>query len=281
MMSRNVENTSRQNQGPRVLADLRHRVFGRTLGKNHSPGVKTLVILAGLAVCGVIVARPETVLPGLCRWLDVGEAPVCADHVLVLPGDETYRPIVAAAMLKAGWAKDVLIPETDVNADVTDGIKPQTAEVLRRILLHRGISNAKVLCLTGASRTTFEDATALSAYLETRPQDRVIVVTNAFHTRRARFIFRRVLGDDADRLTFVAAPNPGFAEETWWQNRSSANMVLSENVKLGFYLFRYSGPYVWASSLLLVPLLWRRRQRLSCPTPPRPGAGAEKEPREP
>ncbi len=242
------------------------------------PGVKSLVVLIGLAVCWVILSRPATVLPGLCRWLDVGEAPACAEHVLVLPGDETYRPIVAAAVLKAGLAKDVLIPETDANADVTDGIKPQTAEVLRRILLQRGIPTDKVLCLEGASRTTFEDATALSAYLETRPQDRVIVVTNAFHTRRARFIFRRVMGDNADRLQFVAAPNPGFADETWWQNRSSANMVLSENVKLGFYLFRYSGPYVWVSSLLLISILWKWWRTVSRQMSLRARSGSENEP---
>ncbi len=243
--------------------------------------VKTLVVLVALAACGGILARSETVLPGLCRWLDVGEAPVCADHVFVLPGDETYRPITAAAVFKAGLAENVLIPETDANADVRDGLKPQTADVLRRILLHRGIPRDKVLCLTGASRTTFEDATALSAYLETRPDDRVIVVTNAYHTRRARFIFRRVMGDTADRLQFVAAPNPGFAEKTWWQNRSSANAVLSENVKLGFYLFRYSGPYVWVGSLLLVSLLWKWRPFATSPTPPRTKAGSENEPREP
>ncbi|MGD9854253.1 MAG: YdcF family protein, partial [Planctomycetaceae bacterium] len=142
-------------------------------------------------------------------------------------------------------------------ADVVDGLHPPAAEVLSGVLRHRGILGKQIVCLEAASRTTFDDAHALSAFLERRPQDRVIVVTNAFHTRRARFVFQRVLGDNADRLQFVAAPNPGFADETWWQNRSSAHMVLAENLKLVFYVFRYSGPSGWVVSLLFIAIVWR------------------------
>ncbi|MBX3439367.1 MAG: YdcF family protein [Planctomycetaceae bacterium] len=233
-------------------------------------GIIGLAALTGVLLGAAFLFPSEPVLTGLCRWLDVGEAAACADHVLLLPGDDTYRPLTVAAVIKSGLAGNVLIPETAVPADVADGLRPATHELLVQVLQHRGILRENIVCLTGASRTTFDDAHALSAYLENRPDDRVIVVTNAFHTRRARFIFRRVLGDQAQRLQFVAAPNPGFAEQTWWQNRSSANIVLAENLKLVFYVFRYSGLYGWAATLLVITVVWRwwRIRSVRTPRPP-------------
>jgi hypothetical protein len=219
--------------------------------------------LVGLTICLAATLSGEAILPILCGWLNVGEEPDCAEHVLVLPGEPTYRPLVAAALVKAGLAHTVLIPETYLSADVKDGLSPPTASVLRRVVESRGVPSENVVLLQGASRTTFGDARALMTFLQGRPQDRVTVVTNAFHTRRARFIFRRVLGREADRLRFVAAPNPGFADHDWWKHRSGASTVLSENLKLGFYLVRYSSVRERTSVALLIGVAWllRRQQR--------------------
>jgi uncharacterized SAM-binding protein YcdF (DUF218 family) len=233
-------------------------------------------VLVGLAICLAVLLSDEAILPILCGWLDVGEEPDCAEHVLVLPGDPTYRPLVAAALVKAGLVRTVLIPETYLSADVKDGLTPPTASVLRRVVESRGVPSEDVVLLEGESRTTFGDARALLRFLQGRPQDRVIVVTNAFHTRRARFIFRRVLGREADRLRFVAAPNPGFADHDWWKHRSGASTVLSENLKLGFYRVRYSSVRDWTSVALLIgiALLLRRQQRKHRPPVPRPSRPA-------
>lgn len=216
--------------------------------------------LLGLAACLTVILSYESLLPEMSRWLNVGEAPDCVDHLLVLPGDDTYRPVLAAALVNAGLAKNILVPETVNSPDVMDGLQPPTAVILSQILRHRGIPRRNILFLKGASRTTFDDARALLSYLEDRPADRVIVITSAFHTRRARFIFRRVLDVGTDRLRFVAAPNPGFADENWWQHRSGARIVLSEYLKLAFYLFRYSNLHVWMSGFLLIAIVWFLRR---------------------
>jgi len=223
---------------------------------------RSLALLVVVLLCLMAVRSRDMFLPALSHWLNVGEFPDCAEHVLILPGDETLRPLVGAALVNAGVARDVLIPETRVSADVKDGVSLPTTEVIRSVLMHRGIPEEKIVSLGGASRTTFDDARALQVYLEGKPADRVIVITNAFHTRRSRYIFRRVLGAEAERLRFVAAPNPGFADDDWWRHRSGLRIILSENFKLGFYLIRYADPRLWAvcGSLALGLLLigWRQ-----------------------
>ncbi len=218
-----------------------------------------------LAIVVAVVYSRDASLPGLSRWLNVGESPDCADHVMILPGDETLRPLVGAAIFNSGLARNVLVPVTRVSADEKDGISLPTSEIVRHILKHRGIPNEKILSLPGASRTTFDDARALAAYLESKPQDTVIVITNAFHSRRTRYIFRQVLGPMSGRLRFVAAPNPGFADDNWWQTRSGVRIVLSENLKLAFYLVRYTDVRLWSLCggiiLMVCGLLWWRSGR--------------------
>lgn len=225
--------------------------------------VRRFAICLGIGViCLVGFWNRAIPLTYMCSWLNVGESPDCADYVYILPGDETVRPLVGAALVNAGLARKVLIPSTRVSADEKDGISPPTSEIVRRILLHRGISKETIISLKSANRTTFDDARVLAGYLESEPQDTVIVITNAFHTRRTRYIFREVLGRKADRLRFIAAPNPGFADDNWWQQRSGIRIVLSENIKLLFYFLRYGDLLVWCvcgSVLLTGGLIVRNR----------------------
>jgi uncharacterized SAM-binding protein YcdF (DUF218 family) len=214
------------------------------------------VAAAGLlAVAVACCHRP--LLVGTCRWLDVGAVPGCVDHVLVLPGEENTRPVVAACLVKSGLARDVLLPQTASSADVRDGITPPTAKIIESILRYRGIPDERIVRLEGRSRTTFDDARALAAYLADRPGEQVAVVTNSFHTRRARYIFGKVFGSRAVNLHFVSAPNPGFDDESWWRRRCGLRFILAEYCKLGFYVVRYGSPVVWLGigSLLSLTLL--------------------------
>jgi uncharacterized SAM-binding protein YcdF (DUF218 family) len=66
----------------------------------------------------------------------------------------------------------------------------------------------------------------------------VAVVTTGYHTRRARRTFRQVLGADAARVRFVAAPTDGFDETNWWRSEQGVRCYLTEYVKLGLHLLK-------------------------------------------
>ena len=110
----------------------------------------------------------------------------------------------------------------------------------RKVLLARGVADADILTLPGESGSTHAEAIALGRFLEENPGATVSVVTTNFHTRRARWIFRRVLGKRADGLRFVAAPTDGFDATNWWQFEAGFRTYSSEYLKLLVYVFRYS-----------------------------------------
>jgi uncharacterized SAM-binding protein YcdF (DUF218 family) len=204
---------------------------------NHLRRYVTATVLL-LAAAAIFYGMRASLLPCAARWLDVGERPAKADYVLVLGGDVNVRPLVAAALVRAGLAKTVLVSHVDFPPGGDDGIvKPQhktVCEVLRR----RGVPEQNITVLGHRNRVTYDEATSLATYLSAAPQARVLVVTSNYHTRRARWIFRQVFGERMASISFVSAPVDSFSADNWWQNQEGFTTILGENIKiLGSLLF--------------------------------------------
>jgi uncharacterized SAM-binding protein YcdF (DUF218 family) len=218
------------------------------------------VVLVGLLAS--LYAVRTHLLPLAAYWLDVGEKPRKADYVLVLGGDGNSRPFAAAAFLKAGLARKALVCDPAPSADVEDGILPPDGELAVQVLSSRGVAAENILRLGKEVGSTHDEARALATFLESEPESRVLVPTSAFHTRRARWIFRRILGRGIDRVTFVSLPSDGFRMEAWWRTDQGFSAIVSENLKFAFYLFRYSRlPYVLAAAGIALAILARYRRR--------------------
>ena len=220
-------------------------------------------LIVGFTLTGLYLAR-GSLLPAVARWLDVGETPQPSDCVMVMPGDENTRPFVAAAIVKAGLAERVLIPELMISPEVEEGILPPWHEVIRRVLRHRGVPEEDILILAGESDSTFGDIRALGAFLDASPEARVMVVTSDYHTRRTRWTVTRLLGERSGRVTFVSAPTEAFCLDAWWQVEEGFMAVVGEYLKLTYYVFRFTHIVYWiggCAALVTIGLAYRRRLR--------------------
>lgn len=225
------------------------------------------LFLVRLLFAGVTLALCWATYPILLRaaaaWLDVGCRPRPADYVMVLGGGENTRPFAAAALVKAGLARRALVAEIVPTPESRDGIAPPAHEVNRQVLLKRGVAAADVVILPGAAATTYDEALALAAFLDGRPSARVLVVTNDFHTRRSRWIFSRVLGDRAGRVSIVSSPTDEFSLDYWWRSAIGFQIIAGEYLKLAFYAARYGHLGYWlaaCAALALTVRLARRRR---------------------
>jgi hypothetical protein len=72
-----------------------------------------------------------------------------------------------------------------------------------------------------------------------------MVVTNDFHTRRARWALARVVDHPADRLTMISIPGDEFSPENWWRTSAGRSQVTGEYGKLLYYQFRYGDGVIW------------------------------------
>ena len=115
---------------------------------------------------------------------------------------------------------------------------------------------------------TADEAVALARFLKTHHDSTVTVLTNTYHSRRTRFIFKTAMRDDAYRnLRFVTVPPDAYNARDWWRSEQGFATTTHEAIKLLAYWFLYGNAFAYcsvgiAASAVAVSgwLLWRRRR---------------------
>ena len=234
----------------------------------HHRRILLILVVISILLAGIFAARSR-LLPMAVHWLDVGEDPQKADYVMVLGGDVNVRPFVAAALINAGLAPQVILVKAKAGPAVEDGIIPPSYELDRRVLLRRGVPEDKIVILDGQARSTYDEMSALAEFLAPVSEASVTVVTTDFHTRRARWICNRVLGEQARRFSFVSTPCSEFSTESWWQVEKGFLLIVGEYIKLAIYAVWYGslGWWIIASAVLFMVVVVYRRYRAKAALP--------------
>jgi len=104
-----------------------------------------------------------------------------------------------------------------------------------------GVPAEKIIILPvpGGATSTFDEAAAFRQYLEARPIRKIILVTSAFHTRRARWICNGAFSGLRVTLEVAAVPYRDFDQTNWWKHENGLIALNNEYVKLVYYLFKY------------------------------------------
>jgi uncharacterized SAM-binding protein YcdF (DUF218 family) len=177
---------------------------------------------------------------------------------MVLNGDRDSRPFVAAALANTGFAGQVLVPRKTHPAD-----SPWPAEhgVTQEILRLRGVAADRIRLIGDPCESTFDEATALATFLESRPPSSITVVTSDYHSRRTRWMFRQVLAPDVvDALGFVTAPTERFSADNWWLVEDGFLLYGTEYLKLLAYWLQYGNGLLWCGAVAVAALVfcgWR------------------------
>ncbi len=194
------------------------------------------------------------------RWLNVGQPPQASDYAMVLNGDPETRPFAAADLYRQGIAKRILI--TSIRGKARQTAQPKPHEVVRKILTRCGVRESDIDFVDSRCSSTFDEAKTLEVFLSSHPGVTVSVVTNEYHTRRTRWVFRRVLGSKMKQIRMVGAMTAEFNVSNWWKHEDGFVWYLSELFKFGFYWVRYGSGFVWMTATLgLIGIGWWVRRR--------------------
>lgn len=113
-----------------------------------------------------------------------------------------------------------------------------TAENFRKVMVRLGIPPQKLRYLRGPATSTMDEADLLARYLGTDSSvKRVIVVSSAFHSRRAYRIFRDRFEKAGVPATINIAPSryTDFNPESWYRRKQDAVFVVTEWLKILYY----------------------------------------------
>ncbi|MGQ9916959.1 MAG: YdcF family protein [Bryobacteraceae bacterium] len=164
-----------------------------------------------------------------------------AELILLLNGDLDTRPSAAAGLWKRGFAPCIAIARSESSRAVQMGLVPNITDLAIEMLAREGVPRETIVEIPfpGGITSTRDEAAAFKTWLQRHPARRILVVTNAIHTRRARWIFSKVLDGSGVQLTFFGVPDRRYRLERWWENEHGFLGVYNEYLKLVYYRLRY------------------------------------------
>jgi uncharacterized SAM-binding protein YcdF (DUF218 family) len=182
------------------------------------------LLLAGLALLLLYFVLPValTKLAGLLIRDDRARLPANVDLIVSLGGSfHCERELVAAELFKQGRGTYVTV------SGVPAGKYGHTADSLQRTLIAAGLPAERVLAMRDNFNTRTE-AKNVAQIMRQRGWRRAIIVTSAFHSRRALYTMESAARD----LEFYSAPVPIEGREwspaRWWSRRRDSYLTVRE-----------------------------------------------------
>lgn len=184
--------------------------------------------------------------PFLAENLIVEKTLERADAIIVLGGSRTYRERTgkAAELFKNGVAPKIYLTDDGEFAgwSAAENQNPRFVELARRALVADGVAPESIEILEPSVRGTIDEARILAEKAKSANLGAVLIVTSAYHTRRAFSTFRKVLNENRPALALgIAAPPAGLQTPppaSWWLSAFGWQVVAGEYVKsFGYWLF--------------------------------------------
>jgi uncharacterized SAM-binding protein YcdF (DUF218 family) len=145
-----------------------------------------------------------------------------ADAIVALAGDNRCnREKRAAELWRQGWADNVVV------SGMSYAWGFHTGEAARRYVMSLGVPEEKISMISEALNTRAE-ARALDDLMRERGWNSAIVVTSAFHSRRATYTIEKA----APGRSFYSAPvptgSPEWTPRAWWSRRDDVYVTVRE-----------------------------------------------------
>ena len=199
-------------------------------------------VVAALMLVGIVIAFLAPFwLPIPGKFLAVNDSLEPADVIVVLSGAVVWRVPKGVALYKEGYGRKILATGGYANDQFLHliGERMTEAEMVGRWIEKMGVPASAIVALRGGT-STWEEAEYVRRYVRDEHVQELILVTSHSHSRRARWVFRKVLQREGVKVMVVEADNGAYTATDWWRTESGLVSVFSEYVKLLYYLGKYS-----------------------------------------
>ncbi len=184
--------------------------------------------------------------PLLASFLIVEKPLEKADAIFVLGGSTTYieRNRKAAELYKQGVAPKILLTDDGLQGswNSIEQRNPYYVELGRRELISQGVPENVIETLPAIVNGTKDEAELFVKTARENDLKSVLLVTSAYHTRRALRTFEKVSADSGLKMEIGIESAP-LGQQTppsyWWLSPSGWNTVAGEYVKSFYYSVYY------------------------------------------
>ena len=168
-----------------------------------------------------------------------------ADAIVVLSGSATYRERAheAARLFLEGRASRIVITNDNHQGAWSSAEQRNLFFYERSLeeLKKAGVPSQSIEVLMQPVTSTYEEAGVIRDYAQQHDLRSILIVTSAYHSRRALWVFSKVFRDTGVQIGLHAVP-PGKQSPpapTWWLTLRGWKLVPTEYVKMVYYAIRY------------------------------------------
>lgn len=162
-----------------------------------------------------------------------------ADLIVVLGGGPETRPFEAAKLLNQGLASKILLMNPKPTEAFRLGLIPTEANLDRLMLLKKNVSDAHISIAPETVSSTYEESLAVRDWSRTNHVQKIIVVTDVFHSRRARWLFKKRLNPMGILVSVDAVPVREYTLQDWWRHEQGIIAFQNELLKYAYYRVKY------------------------------------------
>ena len=168
-----------------------------------------------------------------------------ADAIVVLGGSANYRERSreAATLRLEGRAPRVLITNDNMTGPWSNADQRNLFFYERslKVVTNAGVPANSVEVLMQPVSSTQDEAELVRQYAKEHGLHSVLIVTSAYHSRRALWTFSQAFRDTGIRIGLISvkpgdqSPRPA----TWWLSIRGWRLVPTEYVKMLYYVIKY------------------------------------------
>jgi len=198
---------------------------------SYSAGLIGLSLIALLATIGFYLF-----LRALGAYLIIADDLKQMDAVVVLSGGGLSRREEGAKLFKEKYAKIFVLTET---GETVSDLGVNYSTVLKQEAIQMGVPDNAILITLEHSNNTLEEAIAVKKLLENSELKSSVIITDPFHTRRARMIFEDVFQDTDIDVNVRPVIGSWYRSDTWFASKRGWEATIQEYLriigyKLGF-----------------------------------------------
>ena len=197
-----------------------------------------LVIILFSGVIAVSISQYRSILTAYAKFFTVNNATPGADVIVVLSGGKDTRIPHALKLFEEGYAPEILLTDEKKSNIRFAHLFPTNEMIAQTMIeeLEMSVPVSTIRSQKGGATSTFDEAYDLLKLSEKKRYGHLILVTDAFHTRRAYHAFQTVFEDTEIKIEMSASSNEIFNVNNWWTSDQGISAYVLESIKYPVYL---------------------------------------------
>ena len=197
-----------------------------------------VVIILFSGAIAVSISQYRSILTAYAKFFTVNNATPGADVIVVLSGGKDTRIPHALKLFEEGYAPEILLTDEKKRNIRFAHLFPTNEMIAQAMIeeLEMSVPVSTILSQKGGATSTFDEAYDLLKLSENKRYRHLILVTDAFHTRRAYHAFQTVFEDTEIKIEMSAASNEIFNVNNWWTSDQGISAYVLESIKYPVYL---------------------------------------------